>query len=114
MKEKISIVIDVTKINKSKIISRSFKNKAGETITVKELKLDIVPLNETKVLKDTDTYTLYKTHFVSEQSTKEEREAKTKSNIIGEGTMFKNKEVPKVEEDIYPDEEKIDDSEIPF
>ncbi len=121
MKEKINIRIDVTKIDKSKIITRSFKNKKGETITVKELSLDIVPLKETKLLKEGPTYQLYKTHFVAIQSTKEEREAKAKSTIIGEGTMFINTEErdKKVDKEAdkdsmdYPEEE-INPDDIPF
>jgi hypothetical protein len=116
MNEKLTIKIDVTKIDKSKIISRTFKTKAGETVTVKELVLDVVPLKETKLLKDGDTYQLYQTHFVAEQQTKEEREAKTKSKIIGNATMFKNKEVKKVEESEtldYPQDE-ISPDDIPF
>jgi single-stranded DNA-binding protein len=111
--EKLTITIDVSKIDKSKIMSRTWTDKEGVSRTVKELKLDIVPLKETKLLKDGDTYQLYKTHFVAEQQTKEEREAKTKSKIIGEATMFKNK--PKVEEEPieYPEEE-INPDDIPF
>lgn len=113
--EKITIKLDVTKINKTKIVPRTFQNKNGETVSVKELTLDIVPLNEIRLLKDTDTYQLYKTHFVAEQQTKEEREAKMKSKIVGEGTMFKNKEIKKVDdvdEADIPQEEK--DDGIPF
>lgn len=109
--EKITITIDVSKIDKNKIISRTWTDKEGNSRTVKELKLDIVPLRETKLLKDGDTYMLYKTHFVAEQSTQAERDAKAKSKIIGEGTMFKNK--PKVEEEIMPEIESMED-EIPF
>ena len=108
--EKLSITIDVSKIDKNKIISRTFQNKAGETITVKELKLDIVPLKETKLLKDGDTYQLYKTHFVAFPQTKEEREAKTPSVFLGEATMFTNKS--KKEDEIQM-EKTIDDEQPP-
>lgn len=117
MNEKINVRIDVSKIDKSKIISRTFKNKVGENVTVKELSLDIVPLKETKLLKDGDTYQLFKTHFVSIQQTKEEREAKIKSTIIGEGTMFKNKakseEEIQMEQEAKENKEEVDDG-MPF
>lgn len=111
--ETISIKIDVSKIDKSKIISRTFKNKAGENVTVKELALDIVPLKETKLLKDAETYQLYKTHFVAVQRTKEEKAAKMNSKIIGEGTIFKNKETKSDAKVEFPEAE-INSDDIPF
>lgn len=115
MNQKITVKIDVSKIDKTKIVSRTWTDKEGQSRTVKELVLDIVPLNETKLLKDGDTYQLFKTHFVAEQQTKQEREAKSRSKIIGEGTMFVNKEKPKeiVEEDIFGAPEAADE-DIPF
>lgn len=113
MIEKITITLQVNKISKSKILSRSFVNRDNEEISVKELKLDIVPLKEPKLLKDADTYQLWKTHFVAEQQTKEERDAKIKSNIIGEGVMFKNKET-KIEEDIMPESNEVKHEDLPW
>ena len=107
--EKISIKIDVSKIDKSRITKRTYQNKSGETVTVNEIALDIVPLKETKLLKDGDTYQLWKTHFVAIPQTKEEREQKVKSRIIGDGTIFKNKETPPVE---LPAD--VDPLDIPF
>ena len=107
--EKITVKIDVSKIDKSKITKRTFTNKAAETVTVNELTIEIVPLKETKLLKDGDTYQLYKTHFVVQPQTKEEREQKIKSSILGDGTIFKNKETPVGE--LPPD---IDPNDIPF
>lgn len=116
MKEKLSIKIDVTKIPKNKILPRSFQTKAGETVTVKELALDIVPLKETKLLKDGNTYQLWKTHLVAVQQTKEERDQKVKSLIIGEATMFVNKQPPA--DDAGPDSqapvEEVDADSIPW
>ncbi len=112
--EKIIIKLDVSKIDKSKIVTKTFTTKTGETVTKKVLDLEIVPLKGTRLVKDGDTYQLLKTHFVAETQTKEERANKIKSKIIGEGLMFKNKVVQKVEEDIMPETEQIDDSEIPF
>lgn len=88
---KISITIDLTKIDKTKIVNREFTNKAGEKITAKDLKLDIVPLKEPKILKEGDTWQLVKTHFVSMSQTKQERESNTKSTIIGDGVQLQDK-----------------------
>lgn len=115
MNDKIIITLDVGKISKSKIVSRSFQTKAGETVKVNELTLEIVPLKEMKILKEGDTYQLIKTHFVAEQSTKEEKAAKLKSKIIGQGVMFRNKEEKKVEDNSISDfPEEVDPNEIPF
>lgn len=88
---KISITIDVSKISKDKITERSYVNKENETITLKELKLDVVELKVPKVIKDTPEYQIMKTHFVSEIQTKEEKENKVNSKIIGEGITFVSK-----------------------
>jgi len=104
--EKISIKIDVSKIDKSKITSRTFTTKDGKEVTVKEIALDIVPVKEAKLLKEGDTYQLWKTHFVTIPQSKEDRENKVKSAILGDGVIFKNKEAPQGElsADINPDE----------
>lgn len=115
MKDKIIITIEVNKIDKNKIVSRTYQNSQGETVTVKELKLEIIPLNETKFIKEGDNYRLFKTHFVAEQLTAEERTNKVKSKILGSGVMFKSKEV-KIEQEPpieYP-EEQIGPEDIPF
>ncbi len=104
--DKITIKLDVSKIDKSKIIARKFTTKDGKEVTVNEITLDIVPLKETKLLKDGDTYQLWKTHFVAIPQTKEERANKVKSAILGDGVIFKDKQVPQGElsADINPDE----------
>lgn len=114
MKEKIIIKLDVSKIDKTKIKTETFTTRDGETVTKKILDLEVVPLNEIRLLKDGDTYQVFKTHFVSETRTKEEVANKIKSKIIGDGIMFKNKEVKKVEEDIMPESENVEDDSIPF
>ena len=95
---KISINIDLGKIDKNRIINRTYKNKEGEEVTVKEYKMDIVPLKEKKVIKEGGGWTLVKSHFVADSPTKEERENKTKTNFLGEGIMFENRD--EVVEDI--------------
>jgi len=91
MNQRISITLDVSKIDKTKITERKFKDKQGVEQTIKELKLDIVPLKEEKILKDGETWTLVKTHFVSMQQSKEDRAKGTKSVIIGDGIEIRDK-----------------------
>lgn len=116
--EKISITIDVTKIPKDRIIKRSFKTKEGKEITVSELKLDIVPVKEARLIKEGDTWAMWKTHFVSIPQTKEERENNVKSLILGDGIIFKNKdtnnETNTEQQALAKHDKEILESEIPF
>lgn len=89
--EKISITIDLGKIDKNRIVNRTFTNKEGQEVTVKEYKLDVVPSPTPKTIKEGDTWTMVKTHFVVEGQTKEERQAKKKGTILGDGIVFRNK-----------------------
>lgn len=89
--QKISIKIDLSKIDKTKITERTYTNKEGKEVTVKELALDIVPLKEKKVIKEGDTWTMVKTHFVAEPQTKQERDNGQPSVILGDGIVFENK-----------------------
>jgi hypothetical protein len=90
----------VSKINKSKITERKYTNKEGVEVVIKELSLDIVPLKQSKIIKEGDTWTMVKTHFVAEPQTKEERENGQPSVILGDGIVFKGKE--KEAKSFYP------------
>lgn len=105
--EKISITIDLTKIDKSRIIERSYTNASGETVTAKEYKMDVVPLKDPKVIKEGPTWAMVKKYFVANAPTKEEREAKTKTGIIGEGIVFVDTSAPQASEN-------MSDSDEPF
>ena len=110
--EKLSITIEVNNIPKANIVERAYFDKSNKQVVVKELKLDIVPLREAKLIKEGDTWAMWKTHFVAIPQTKEQREAKEKSLILGDGIMFKNKKVE--EEKTVNLDEDIKDSDIPF
>lgn len=88
--DKILITLDFGSIKNSHIKSRTYKGRDGE-VTRKELNLEVVPLKESKVIKDADTWQLVKTHFVAIQQTKEEREQKLPTVFVGEGKMFIDK-----------------------
>jgi hypothetical protein len=88
--QKISITLDLAKINKAKITDRTFDTLNGQQ-TAKEYKIDVIPLKEEKLIKEGDTWKMIKTHFVAEAQTKEERENGVKGTIIGDGIMFKDK-----------------------
>ena len=98
--KKINITLDLTKIDKSKIIYRTFTNKAGEEVTVKEYRIEAIELQDPKFFKSGDGWNLLKTHFIVEGQTKEERQAKKKSVCVGEGLQFVDTTSQEIE---YPD-----------
>ena len=89
--QKISITIVFKKLDKTRLIPNTYENREGEVITESNYKLDLVPLKEPKLIKEGDTWKLMKTHFATNAATKEEREAKTKMDIVGDGVMFVDK-----------------------
>ena len=109
--KKISLTIRLNEIDKSKIVERTFTTRDGNTVTNKEYKLELVPLKEEKFVSQGDTWTLIKTHFLAEPQTKEEREAKVKSRIIGDGMEFRNKENPA---EVGEGQESVNMEEVPF
>ena len=95
MTKKMQITLDVSKMKGLKK-SRAFKNGQGETVTIDEIKLEVVPLKEEKVVFSTDKYDLVKTHFIVVPQTKEQRDAKEQSIFVGDGlvTRWKNDDQP--------------------
>lgn len=86
--EKISLTIDVSKINKSKIVDRKYTDKAGVEHVAKEYKIDVVPLKAEKFVTEGSWGRMFKTHFVVQAQSKEERERKADSVFIGDGFRF--------------------------
>lgn len=124
MANKIQITLDLTRIDKTRINNRTYTNKDGQEVTVKEYVLDVVELIQPKTIKEGDTWILQQTHFVTDSATKEERAAQKKMNTIGKGTGFLNKTdessqqikasiTRKLKGEEYPEEE-ISPEEIPF
>jgi len=88
---KLSITVDTSKLQ-GKSVVRTYKNKDGQEVTVKELKLDIIPVKDEKVLYTADRYTLVKTHFVALPQTKEQRERGEQLQSVGAGITTRWKE----------------------
>lgn len=83
--------IDVLKINKEKIIERTFVNKEGQNVTVKELELEIVPVKEIKeILNPGQGRRLMKVGFISEKSIKNEDGTYTNGTILGDVTEWQD------------------------
>ena len=88
--KKLSLRIDVSKIDKVKIIDRTY-DKDGATITEKNYSFDCVPVKEEKVIKDAPDYTLVKVGFLAEKSIKNADGTYTNGTIIGEALEFRDK-----------------------
>lgn len=86
--QKISVTLDLTKIDKSKITERKYTDKAGVEHTAKEYKIDVVPLKAEKFVTEGSWGKMFKTHFVAQAQTKEEREARANSVFVGDGFRF--------------------------
>lgn len=86
--QKINLSIDVSKIDKNKIIEKKYKDKNGQEVVQKIYKMVVVPLKEKKFLAQSDKWLVYKTHFVAEHQTAEDRAKDLPTNYIGEGLDF--------------------------
>jgi hypothetical protein len=111
---KIQITVDASKLRKL-VSKRSYQNKQGEQVEVQEVKFELVPIKEEnqKVLFEKDNLQIVKTHFAVAIQTKEEREAKTPPNYIGEGftQVWKNdlKNIEVVQAEVIKTQEEPDD-----
>lgn len=83
--------IDLTKIDKSKIVERKYKTKDGQEHTAKEYSLNVVNLKAPKFIGQTDKWQVSKIGFLSEDVTKEEKAAGKKGNIVGDVVEFNQK-----------------------
>ena len=86
--EKISITLDLSKIDKSKIVDRKYTDKNGAEHVAKEYKIDVVPLKAEKFVTEGSWGRMFKTHFVVQAQSKEEREKNADSVFIGDGFRF--------------------------
>lgn len=86
--KKISVTINTHLINKEKLVSRDYTNKEGNEVMVKELKLEIIPLKEPKIVREGNGWKLVKVAFVTQSPTLEEKTAKIQLPIIGDAVRF--------------------------
>lgn len=90
---KITITLDATKL-RNLVTKREFDAKDGTRTQVQEVKFELVPVKDPKIIYEGTGYKLQKTHFASVIQTKEEREAQAETIFIGEGitTIWEQKE----------------------
>lgn len=82
---KINIQLDLSKVDRSRITENRWFNSQGHEIIEKNYNIDVVPLKEPKPTKNPN---VFKTHFVCEAQTKEERAAKKETKYMGSGFQF--------------------------
>ena len=107
--QKVQITVDAQKLREL-VSARSYTNREGEEVTIQEVKFDLVELKEEhkKKIYDHDKYSLIKTHFAVAQQTREEREANTPPNYIGEGiTQVWKSDYPAQVEKVAPEDESF-------
>jgi hypothetical protein len=81
---KITITLDATKL-RNLVSKRQYDAKDGQKMEVQEVKFELVPVKEPKIIYEGTGYKLQKSHFASVIQTKEEREAQAETIFIGEG-----------------------------
>lgn len=88
---KITVTLDAVKL-RDLVSKRTFTNKEGQEMQVQEVKFELVPVKEPKIIYEGNGYKLSKTHFASVIQTKEERESQAETIFIGEGitTIWEN------------------------
>ncbi len=111
---KITITLDATKL-RNLVQKREFDAKDGTKMQVQEVKFEIVPVKEPKIIYEGNGYKLQKSHFASVIQTKEEREAQADTIFIGEGitTLWDNAGQGSVFS-AKPVTEEDPESEVPF
>lgn len=114
---KTTLEIDVTKLDKERFIT--YENKEGNT--VKKMRVDLIETDQTKVITNKDGepiqgdgWRIENVGFVVETPTKEERQEKKNTEIVGNATRIVNtddNQAPK-KDDYNPD--AINPDDIPF
>lgn len=88
---KLTVTLDASKL-RGLVSERTYKNKEGQEVKMQEVKFDLVPVREPKTIFSADKFDIVKTHFAAEIQTKEQREAQTPTNYIGEGVTIQWKD----------------------
>jgi len=77
---KITITLDAAKL-RNLVTKREFNAKDGTPMHVQEVRFELVPVKEPKIIHEGNGYKLQKSHFASVIQTKEEREAQAERII---------------------------------
>lgn len=88
--QKLRLKINLSDVDKSRIVERTFTTKEGKEKTVKELVLDCVEMKEPKVIPTKGDFLLKKTHFIAHPSKKKDDGTYEDTIYVGEGTQIEN------------------------
>lgn len=115
--QKYSFTIDVTKIDKTKIKERTYQNKNGEDVTVKEYAFEAI-LNKNEVVKTGDTWEMVKRGFITGKGVKLDDGTYSKEPIFGDVIEIRNIESKPIPEgkgiDMSEFTGEVDTDDIPF
>ena len=107
--EKYEIEIDVTKIQKDRLVKNTYKNKEGVEVTQTLLKATVI-LNKNNVIKDYDDRTWKERGFVVESGKKDD-----KTNILGKVTQTVWKGESSTNDSLANEfNQELDPSNLPF
>lgn len=115
--KKYSIRLDLTKIDKTKIKDTEFTTKDGTVVKQKTYDMDLVFLNDPKLIKNTDRYQMVKVAFMSDPSVKNPDGSYAKGTILGDAFEFRNVDNGSTYQPVQPqgyNGEVQDTTDIPF
>lgn len=84
--KKISVSIDVSKLDKTRFREVEWKDKEGAEHKANYVDLDIVELKEPRFVKEGPTWVMKKTHFIKQKGKKGEE-----MPFVGDGFSFEYK-----------------------
>ena len=116
-KTNMQVELNVNKINKDKIIERTYRNKEGQDVTEKIYKFRVVRLKSPKVVASGDNWVMKKVGFcVEKKDNKEEPD-----NFVGSVMEFDRdinglnaQETSQAKQTLTKEQQEIDASDIPF
>lgn len=116
--QKYSFTIDVTKIDKTKLKERTYQNKEGQDVTVKEYAFEAI-LNKEEVIKTGDTWELVKRGFITQRGTVLADGKFSKEPTFGDVTEIRDKKQVESAPSVQPtgfdgDLGEISVDDIPF
>lgn len=111
---KITLQLDLSKIDRSYIRDNEFTTKGGEVVKQKLYTVEVVPLKQEKFIKEGvgksgNKWQMVKTHFVAEK-----RDKDAEANYIGDGVQFRYPEDDFDGVDTQPVNDNINSDDIPF
>ncbi len=84
--------INLSKINKSNIVDKTYTTNEGNTVTIKELEIELISLKEPKVIYEKDARELVKIGFITEKSTKDTFGNWVNGTTLGDITKWRDKQ----------------------